>query len=345
MNPGRGAAHPMQLGHASEPQSSWVREAVIYIPVYFFLALIQLRVKLLLTPAWFDGTLAGNHAALMRFDYFNNEQSRLLQFLIPELFHRLLGLEIGYAYIVQRWLFVLLVLIGFHFFLRKWFSPAASFGGVLFLAAIMPLTYIDDLQESSSLLLLTFLLALWAIRDHKTISLALVLLVGGLNNETMLIVPFAYFLYNFKSFQFRDLFKLVGKTVLVSLPIVLAVGTIRLITRNQPHLGGAWHLPDNLSGIVSNLQLSPLDYYNARYLFILFIFGAFWVYAVLSWKDKPLFLQRAALMIPFFVAAHLLTGIIHEVRQMLPLAFIIVPMAMFYLFPNGGLETHQPSGA
>ncbi len=62
--------------------------------VYFFVALIELQAKLSVTRAWFDGTLDGNHRLLLAFQYTNNEQSRLLQFYIPEAFVRLLGLSV-----------------------------------------------------------------------------------------------------------------------------------------------------------------------------------------------------------------------------------------------------------
>jgi hypothetical protein len=39
-------------------------------------------------------------------------------------------------------------------------------------------------------------------------------------------------------------------------------------------------------------------------------------------------------MVPFFIAAHLATGIITEIRQMLPLGFIIIPMALFSIYPQ-----------
>ena len=43
--------------------------------------------------------------------------------------------------------------------------------------------------------------------------------------------------------------------------------------------------------------------------------------------------MRATLvLIPALVIPHLLTGIIYEVRQMVPLAFVVIPAAFFWLF-------------
>lgn len=316
-----------------------VKELLKFGSIYFFLALINLRVKLYLTPVWFSGKLESNHSLLLAFQYTNNEQSRLLQYYIPEVFHSLLDISIPNAYILQRWLFVWVTFICFHFYLRSWFLAAESFGGVLFLAAIMPLSYFNHLQESAPLLLLTFLLALWAIREHNTFWYTLVLLVGALNNETILVLPMVYFCYNFRNIDYRHIFRLSLITIGTFLPAFLASGFIRYITREQSHLGGAWHLPDNLEGLLDNLQFTPLEYYRAEYLYIVFIFGAFWLFAFLRNSQKPLFLRRAWMMIPIFIIIHFLTGITKEVRQMLPLSFVIIPMALFFL-----LSTNSDSG-
>jgi hypothetical protein len=302
------------------------RETIVFGLIYVWLSWVDLRVKLFTTPAWFDGTLIHNHHLLLRFDYTNNEQSRLLQFYVPELVHKTLMLSIEHAYMLQRFLFVFLAFICFHAYLRRWFDARVSFCGVLLLAAIIPFTFhAGDLQESSPLLLLTFLLGLWAIREDRKLLMAVVFLMGGINNETMLILPLVYLLYNFVDLDARRLVILFRNTFLISLPMVIAVGTIRYINRDRPVLGGGWHFPDNVEGLLTG---------NTQYWGFLFTFGVLWVYALLRYKSKPLFLRRAFLMIPFFIAAHVVTGIITEVRQMLPLGFIVIPMALYYIYPG-----------
>src|SRR5260370_37349598 len=106
---------------AQQGESGFSREELLkFGSVYFFVALIELQAKLNVTRAWFDSTLDGNHRLLLAFQYTNNEQSRLLQFYIPEAFVRLLGLSVINAYILQRWLLVFLALLCFHAYLRKW---------------------------------------------------------------------------------------------------------------------------------------------------------------------------------------------------------------------------------
>jgi hypothetical protein len=320
---------------------SWREELLKFGSVYFFMALINLRLKLTMARAWFDGGLLDNHQHLLAFQYVNNEQSRLLQFYIPETLHRLLGLSVVHSYILQRWLFILAAFICFHFYLRKWFDAKLAFAGVAFLAAIMPLAYFNELQESAPLLLLTFLLALWAIREHRTGWYILILTVGAANNETMLILPAVFFFYNFKGFELKRLLRLSIITLGSSLPAYVLVGTIRYINRDRPRLAPAWQWPNNIRGMWQQFDTPPIDYWAASYFYIFFIFGVFWLYAFLEYTKKPLFLRRTALMIPLFILAHLLTSIISEVRLMLPLSFVIIPMAFFYLFPETEALTYS----
>ncbi len=310
-----------------------LREALIFGSTYFFIALINLRLKIQLTPRWFNGRLAANHEELLAFQYANNEQSRILQFYIPEALKNLLDISIENAYLIQRGVFIFLALLCFHFYLRKWFDAGLAFGGVMFFIAVMPLSYMNDLQESTPLLLLTFLLALWAIREQNVAGYALAMAVGALNNETMLILPMVFVLYNFKDFKFNTLLPLAWTTLWTSLPAYTIIAIIRYITRDNPRLAIWWQFPENISLMKADLLSSPLGWWDARFLFVFFIFGTIWLFAFLKYSRLPLFLQRAGFLIPVFVIAHLFGGVIGEVRLMLPLGFLVIPMSFFYLFP------------
>lgn len=315
----------------------------VFPTVYFFLSLTNLILKLRTTPAWTSGKLVSNHKALMAFQYFNNEQDRVLQFLVPEFIHRLLGISIESSYALARLAFVFLAFVVFHLYLRKWFSPAESFAGVLILSGSLAVSFLQsDLQESSPLLMLLYILGLWAIREEKDLWFACLLLIGGgLTNETMLVMPLAYFLYRLPSKKWADLLKTGLKTLLLALPAFLVQGFIRYINRGLPHLGGAYHLPGNLSGIWNELTHPTFTLYEGTYLYPFLIFTVFWFLAAFGYPKSPRFLRCAFWIVPFYLAAHLITGVITESRQMIPLAFILIPMALFYLFPK--METGIPT--
>ena len=262
------------------PLKIW--ETVFFAPIYFFLSLINLHLKLRITPIWGDGSLLNDHDMFIRFIGTNNEQSRILQFMIPEVIHRIIGVSVENAYMIQRLGFVFLTFCCFHVYLRKWFNLAGAFSGVVFLSSIMPLTYMNHLQESSPLLLLTFLLSLWAIRERKTVLLMVVFTVGAFNNETLLILPLAYFLNNYNRTDLHGLIKLIWKTFLVSLPLIIIIGTIRYITRNNPPLAPLWQFSNNISNFYMGFKSGVLSASN----FIFYLFNLLWIYAFLGFKKK-----------------------------------------------------------
>lgn len=278
------------------------------------LALATLWIKLALTPAWFDGSLMRNHSQLLAFQYTNNEQSRILQFLVPELLIRSCGVGVVTAYIIQRFCFTLLTLYLFYHFTQKWLTARGAVICLVLLALVSVMTYKNDLQESSPLLGLTFLLALWAIKDQKNLLFAVALTIGGLNNETILYLSSVFFFVNVEIKRAASWIPLALKTMIISAPAYMTVLIIRIINYDRPHLGGAWHLADNLH-----------DLYHP-----ILLFNVLWGLAFLRFREKPQFLRRALTTIPLFVIPHLLTGIISETRQMIPLCFIVLPAALLY---------------
>jgi hypothetical protein len=288
---------------------------LIFFLVCLFLALINLSFKLSITPAWFNGILNRNHALLLGFNYTNNEQSRLLQFYIPEFFIRLFGLSVINAYILQRFLLTFLTFFLFFLFAKKWFKNNLAITCVVVMAIIMPFSYQNHLQESAPLMSFTFLCAIWAIRENKTGLYVMILLIGSINNETMLFVPTIYFFVNYQQSDKYDFIRLGIKTVLLALPALAVVGAIRYINIDRPHLGGGWHFYENMDNLYA----------------LFMVFNIFWILSFLKFKKKPLFLQRSLLTIPLFIIPHMITGIITETRQMLPLSFILIPSSIFYL--------------
>ena len=291
----------------------------VFFVIFSFTAVHLTDVKITMTPAWTDGTLDSNHQSLLDGTFTNNEQSRLFQYYVPEFFVRTIGYSVQESYELQRRLFTFLSFALFFLYSRKWMSREMSFMSVMLLAVTMPFTFRNHLQESASLLMVTFLLGMWAIREKKDVMFALVLLVGAVNNETMLFLPALYFFDRFERFELKHLFRVAARMFVLIAPAFAVVGYIRYLTRDAPHLGGAYHLPSNISMI----------------RFPILIFHIFWVLAFLKMSQKPRFLQRALWSVPLFIIPHMITGIITETRQMLPLAYIIFPAAMIYLFRSG----------
>ena len=92
---------------------------------------------------------------------------------------------------------------------------------------------------------------------------------------------------------------------------------IRHLTRDNPHLGDVWQWPTNIHGLASAFLKSPLRWPRQSYTYPLFIFGPLWVYAYIGWRTKPLLLRCGSVVVPLVVAAHMLAGLVSEVRLML----------------------------
>jgi hypothetical protein len=312
------------------------REAIVYVPIYFFISFTDLILKLRHTGAWLSGKLEENHTALMAFQYFNNEQSRVLQYLVPEGLRKVFDLSIITSYAVSRLMFVFLAFVVFHYFLRKWFSAIESFAGVMILSAGLMIGFmVQDMQESAPLLMLLFVSGLWAMREEKDALFCFVLLLGGgLTNETMLVMPLGYFLYRARSLKFTHLLRIGLRTVLLAIPAFLGQGVLRYITRFQPHLGGAFHWPENTQGIWAELIFPYEAIFYGEYIYLFLVFSIFWFLAIFGYFKSPRFLRSVFWIAPVFVAAHMVTGKIQEARQMIPLGFILIPMALFFMIPE-----------
>ena len=61
--------------------------------------------------------------------------------------------------------------------------------------------------------------------------------------------------------------------------------------------------------------------------------GVFWVYVMKGFKVSPGFVKRLALYIPFYLVGVLIFGVWKEVRLLMPLYPVLIPMALSYLFP------------
>ncbi len=290
-----------------------------------FLAWVTYHLKVATTRAWTDGTLEWVHKQLVAFDFVNNEQSRLLQYGIPETVVRICGISVRSAYTVQRLAFTTLTLIVFALFLRRWLRPGAVFGCIALYALLIAYSARNDLQESAPLLGLTFIGALWAVREKRDVLFAAIVWIGSLNNETMLFVPFVYGLVHADRSSLGATIRIGLRAVLLGLPAILSVAAIRYATRDLPYLGGGWHLEENLMALDA----------------VLLFFGTFWLLALRKVSALPVFFQRTLLSIPFFLVPNLIVGVITETRLLLPLAFFVLPAALWTWMPEERAEEQR----
>ncbi len=227
----------------------------------------------------------------------------------------------GYILITFLSLFAGLVLFQSH--LRRWFERRQALVGSLFLASMMPLTFIHYyFQPTSHPEFVSFVLGMRLIIDRRHGWLWLLLALSTLNRETSIFLVFLYWVCNLGLMRPVRLF---SWTCLYGLTWVSIYGGLRLFLGMAPHIG--LERP-NLWSYYIIYNLTTWD----TYLTVGAFFGVFWWLAFHNPAKKPLALRRGLWFVPVFFLVHLTLSQIHEVRYFLELCPIIVPLALMSLF-------------
>jgi tetratricopeptide (TPR) repeat protein len=139
-----------------------------------------------------------------------------------------------------------------------------------------------------------------------------------LNRETAILLIPVYIFYRWDEMDIKEL---TAKLIVLSvIGLGIYVG-LRKYFGVKEYYSEAYYLNFNL-----------IDTRNWLYIALLFN-----VFLVLSWKDwaaKPKFLQRAALMIPFFVIIHFTMTVMREARLWLPMYPLVLSLGLFSFLPE-----------
>lgn len=303
---------------------------IIFILIYFFLAWI-LSWNYFVTHFTQISNWKTWHQSLIEGKFVGSSQFRLLSFWLPQIFSTAFEQSIQIAYIMVRFLFTFLTLCLFHIFLLKWFDHKSAFLSVILYAAITPLTYLPFLQEADAIHQFFFLIGLWLIREKKNLFFAVLLFIATFNKETIIFLIPLYILFNW---QKSKALKVIFECLIFAIIWYIAF----VITRNAFYHGQnseIWQLSYNLSKLKEYFIYNSLINYR---IFWITLFGVFWVLPFLKLKEKPKFLQVGAYYIIIFIILHFLFGWPEETRILLPLAYIVIPSGIIYLFP-GSLKT------
>lgn len=297
------------------------------IAIFGWLAFLCLRTRLFLAPTWFDGTLEHNHVLLLAGQYTNNEQSRPLQYLLPEALHAALGLSVPHAYAVTHFALLWLALGAFYRAARRWNGEAGALACVALLAAALPFSYTDNLQESAPGLLLCVALGVWAVAEQRGGALAAVVGLGALNNESVLALPALWALARGLERGRAGWGRAIGEAALIGLPGLLVQGVLRAFTRGRPHLTDPYQLANNLADLRGSLGTHPADWFVAEALHPLFLLGPLFALALRGWRGRPLVQRALVCWAPLYILPNLITGIVSELRLFMPVVLVLLPVA------------------
>lgn len=204
-------------------------------------------------------------------------------------------------------------------YLRVWFTTEQALVGVLLIACTLRITIRQhDYSPYSFLEPSFFALGLLAILHGRRGWFAMLVAIATLNRETAI---FMVALFAVTQPLNRDTIK----TVLACCAIWLAIfAGLRFFGGEAERY---WTIDLVFRTNVSQLWLAAFN--------IALLLGVFWVFAVLGLPRAPVFVRRSALVIPAYLAAVALWGIWWEVRLLMPLYPLLLPLALSYLFEPG----------
>jgi hypothetical protein len=232
------------------------------------------------------------------------------------------------AYAVYEITAVALLLCSLYAWLRRWYSEEIALVGGLFVAATIPLALQDHFFQPWSLLeVALFTLSLMAIERGAFACLSALTVLGSLNRETAVFVPVAYWLANndlrcVLRGRSRCARAVWMRTVFLFLLWAIVFVGLRL------WLGPAEHAV-TIPGLFRE-NTSPVNLLVAACQGVLFL-GGMWVFAVVGARRAPEVVQRMAWLIPLYAATILVWGVWREVRLLMPLYPLVVPMGLSLL--------------
>jgi len=214
-------------------------------------------------------------------------------------------------------------------YLRAWFSNEQALVGVLFAAATMPMALRDHYFQPWSILEAgLFAAGLLCVRDKRYRLLALVVALASLNRETAVFIPLA-FLCAFVGAKGED-----GANRPSGAKAALLFGGYVAIWAAiffglRAFLGDAPRVVTVEELLARNTNAAAIFRSVMR---VALIFGAFWIFAVAGFRRAPGFVQRTALLAPPYLAVIALWGVWHEVRLLMPLYAIVIPLGLSFLY-------------
>jgi len=234
------------------------------------------------------------------------------------------------AYAAYDLLAIFAVLATLLSWLRTWFTREQALVGTLFVAGTMPIALRDHYYQPWSLLeAALFMAALLAIERRRSWTLAGLMALASLNRETAIFIPLAFLLVagvRGSPSPRLGTWDLGPGTQFVALLLIWALVYVGLRWLR----GGAPHV-ESIAGLFA-LNTARLNFLTTLINVGLFL-GGFWILALLGFRFSPPLIRRLAWILPPYLATVILWGVWYEVRLLMPLYPVLVPMGLSYLYP------------
>ncbi len=243
----------------------------------------------------------------------------------------------GLAYIVFDILAIFSSLAALYIYLQNWFPVEISLIGSLIAALSMLTCFRDHYFQPWSLLepaIIAF--GLHLLYHRKFTLFGMVIILGSLNRETTIFLVVAYFL----SWALPDIRKVFSRQslrwwlmglIFFCLWAVVFLG-IRILFGETPRaitVIEIWRINIQSKNLLKSVKL------------ILLFLGVFWLLIPLGLHHAHVFIRKMAWLIPLYLGLIVFFSIWYEVRLLMTLYPIIIPIGLSYLHPcrNLNIET------
>ena len=257
-----------------------------------------------------------------------------------DLFIRFTGIAPLVAFVISRLLFIYAALATTHVYLRQWYSPAASAGGTLGVAALLPLTFTDGWAHPDSFPeLFLFTLGCAFVARKRDLAFLVVLVLAVLNRETA-----AFLALLWASFRLSEKVSptTLWRAAAFALVCVAIYAGMRWL-RGMRHYDYVM-LRENWA----NLKPAGPGYDPYRR-----VFGLFWLILLAApvWlagkglmaSDMPLFIRRAVPVAGLFLVTCWTLSRVIEARIFLPMFPLLLPAALAaFTAPRSGVSDAAP---
>ena len=224
------------------------------------------------------------------------------------------AIEVGYLF--WRWLFTFGLFLLFHRFLSAWLDPPWALAGTLLLAALHGPSYAWYwFQPASSLDFLLWMAAATLTTRGRYRWLFPLLVLGALNRETAV---FMVVIHGALRLGREPLRPLLLRCVALFACWAVTYGALLFLVA----VPGWAHGGNPLGMLVANIRHPGWLLYAASF------FGVLWLAPLGSWSHQPPALRYLLLGLLPYLALQLLFGRIREVRLLLPLAMVLIPMGL-----------------
>lgn len=220
-----------------------------------------------------------------------------------------------------------------YLYVRLWFSRTQSLVGILFAAATMPIALRDHFfQPWSPLETVFFTLGLLLNHQRRYALLGAMIVLAAFNRETAIFVVAACFFAELRAGGAGEAEPrgrlhawLYGSYGLLWLAVFVGLRWARGATTPAITVPELW---------AANTTFE----YLVRALVNVALFGgAFWVFAFFGFRFAPGYVRRSAAAAPFYLASVALFGVWFEVRLLMPLYPILIPLGLSFLYRRGNV--------